>query len=399
VLFVSKRFLFPMDEGGKIRTGKLLEKLRDRFEISLVSHVEHPKDDPHLPAMRSLCADLHLVPWRPVDRTSWRFYVGVLRRIASRHPVAVANDYSAPFARAIRALLHQRRHDLLVCDFLQPSINLPAAVGVPQLLFQHNVESVILERHVARARPGLHRHFWRSQWHKMERFEREACRRFDGVVAVSDVDRRLFESRFGARRVFAIPTAVDTEYFRSRPGPVEEGSLVFTGAMDWLPNEDAILFFGDEILDRVKAAVPSVTLTVVGRNPSRRLRRRLEGRPEIRFTGRVDDVRPFMERHAVYVVPLRIGGGTRIKVYEAMAMGKAVVSTPVGVEGLPVSDGDTVVLAERADGFARAVVDLLKNPDRRQRIEQAARRYVETHCSWDRAAAAFAEACHAIVGA
>jgi glycosyltransferase involved in cell wall biosynthesis len=168
--------------------------------------------------------------------------------------------------------------------------------------------------------------------------------------------------------------------------------------MDWLPNEDAILFFADEILPRIASRVPDVTLTVVGRRPSARLRRRLEGQPTIRLTGRVDDIRPYVERAAVYVVPLRIGGGTRIKLYEAMAMGKAVVSTPVGAEGLPVQDGLHLLLAGEPAAFADAVVGLLHESERRRRLQQAARRFVETSCTWPAAAAAFADACRAVAG-
>jgi glycosyltransferase involved in cell wall biosynthesis len=166
--------------------------------------------------------------------------------------------------------------------------------------------------------------------------------------------------------------------------------------MDWLPNEDAIVFFADEILPRIVARVPDVTLAVVGRNPSPRLRRHVEGRPAIRITGRVDDIRPHVERAAVYVVPLRIGGGTRIKLYEAMAMGKPIVSTTVGAEGLPVRDGENVVLADTPDAFAAAVVRLLRDGDGRERLGQAARNFVEAHCSWPAAAAAFGAACLAV---
>jgi glycosyltransferase involved in cell wall biosynthesis len=168
--------------------------------------------------------------------------------------------------------------------------------------------------------------------------------------------------------------------------------MVFTGSMDWLPNEDAILFFAREILGRIKEKVPTIKLTVVGRNPSQRLLKELKEYPEINVIGSVEDVRPFMSRHVLYVIPLRIGGGTRIKAYEAMAMGKAVVSTAVGVEGLPIKDGEHVVLADNAEDFACAVVGLLGDEARREGIATKARSYVRRNFSWGKAAAAFAQA-------
>ena len=396
VLFVSKRFPYPADTGGKIRTARLLEHLSRRLDITLISNVEHPKDDSYLPEVHKLCARFEPVPWREVAKSSPRFYARVLRRLVSRYPVSVAGDYSQPLAERIRTCLARDRYDLLVCDFVQPSINIDTEVPCPVLLFQHNVESMIFERHARTAPNPPLRWFWRSQWRKMERFEREACGRFAGVVAVSETDRALFAQRFGARRTFAIPTAVDAEYFRPGFSPVVDGRIVFTGSMDWLPNEDAVLFFADEILPRVTARVPGATFSIVGRSPSRRLLRRLGSRPEIRITGRVDDVRPHLGSAAAYVIPLRIGGGTRIKAYEAMAMGKPVVSTSIGVEGLPLLDGEHVVIAERPDDFAAAVIRLLQEPDHGHRLGRAARRLVESSFTWPSAAQVFVDACRAV---
>jgi glycosyltransferase involved in cell wall biosynthesis len=398
VLFVAKRFPFPMDTGGKIRTGKLLEKLGRELDVTLVSNVEHPRDDPYVPYAASLCREFHGVPWTEVPRETPRFYWDVLRRTFSRYPVGVVADYSPLFAEQVRSVLGAGHYDLVVCDYLQPSVNLRGIGPYPTLLFQHNVESMILKRHAEMARHPVLRMFWRRQWKKMERYEREICQRFTGVVTVSDVDRRMLSERFGARRVFTIPTAVDSEYFRPNGGPAPDGGLVFTGSMDWLPNEDAILFFAREILGRIKERVPTVRLAVVGRNPSSRLRQQLTSRPEILVTGRVEDVRPYMKEHAVYVVPLRIGGGTRIKIYEAMAMGKAIVSTPIGAEGLPVRDEHHLLLAESPERFAQAVVKLLTDGEMRNRLGRAAREFVETRCSWDAAAAAFRSACYAVSG-
>jgi glycosyltransferase involved in cell wall biosynthesis len=287
--------------------------------------------------------------------------------------------------------------DLLVCDFLQPTLNVKNITHLPSLLFQHNVESMIARRHFESAKNPVSRLFWWVQWQKMKRYEKETCAKFDGIVAVSEQDKDLLEREFAAKNVFTISTGVDTEFFSPNEDAVEKDSLVFTGSMDWLPNEDAILFFAREILGKIKLRVPGVRLSVVGRNPSRRLVNELKPHPEIEVVGWVDDVRPFISKHALYIIPLRIGGGTRIKVYEAMAMGKAVVSTAVGVEGLPVTTDENVVIADDPESFARAVIELLQNRQMRIRIERAAREFVEKNVSWDSAADAFRDICYHLI--
>jgi polysaccharide biosynthesis protein PslH len=399
VLFFSQRFPYPMDTGGKIRTGKLLEKLSDLLNITLVSNVESRKDDAYLNQIGKLCAEFYPVPWKEAKKYSFRFYFKLLLAMFSRYPFTVISDYSRDLEVAVLRLTTSKRFDLLVCDFLQPSLNVREINGIPKLLFQHNIESVIPRRHFETSRNPIARVFWRLQWRRMQRYEKEACAKFNGVVAVSDKDREILEKEFGAKNIFAIPTGVDIEYFSPREEPVAENSLVFTGSMDWLPNEDAILFFACEILGLIKREIPAVKLTVVGRNPSKHLVKELKNHPEIDVVGRVDDVRPFISNHALYIIPLRIGGGTRIKAYEAMAMGKAIVSTMVGVEGLPVTDGENVILADDPDSFAGAVVTLLRNAEKRQRIGMNAMQLVRANCGWQNVANKFADICGRVVHA
>ena len=271
VLFFAQRFPYPMDTGGKIRTGKLLEYLRQVFDVTLISNIESPKDDAYLGQVGKLCAEFYPVPWKEVRKYSTKFYLRVLVKLFSRYPVSVSNDYSSDLEQKLMEVLQKSKYDLLICDFLQPSINCIKVTGCPTLLFQHNVEAVILRRHYEIAKDPLSKIFWWIQWKKMERFERAACQRFDGIVAVSESDKRIFETLYHAKTVFAIPTGVDTEYFRSCVDRTDDHSLVFTGSMDWLPNEDAVLYFAQDILAKIKRKIPAVTLTIVGRNPSRYL--------------------------------------------------------------------------------------------------------------------------------
>jgi glycosyltransferase involved in cell wall biosynthesis len=393
ILFLSQPFLYPSDTGGKIRTAKLLEQLKNIFDITLISNYEASRDKPFLNCMTELCQEYHPVPWRPIKKYSLRFYARLLIRMFSRYPIIVLNDYSKDIERKILYLIKKERYDLLICDFLQPTVNFRHIDGCLMLLFQHNVESVIPRRHFEVAVNPFLKLFWWLQWRKMERYEGEMCQRFTATVTVSESDKSLLVEKFGARNVFSIPTGVDTDYFFPSEETVRNNSLVFTGSMDWLPNEDAILFFARDILPRIEQQIPDVTLTVVGRSPTRSLLNEIKKYPKIELTGRVDDVRPFIARHAVYVIPLRIGGGTRIKVYEAMAMGKAVVSTRIGVEGLPVRNGENVLLSDKPEDFADAVITLLKDEEARKRMEINARCFVETSFSWEKVAQVFSNGC------
>jgi sugar transferase (PEP-CTERM/EpsH1 system associated) len=293
----------------------------------------------------------------------------------------------------LNELLAAGQYDLIVCDFLFPSVNLPRRLPCPAVIFTHNVEAEIWRRH-AEARTGMPRQLYRVQHARMLRYEQQALARFDGVLAVSDADRQTFSRLYpGAirREMHVVSTGVDTEFFAAAPEPSAGRGLVFTGSMDWLPNEDAVTYFCREILPQIRMDEPETTFTIVGRAPTPAVTR-LAATPGVTVTGRVDDVRPYLREAAVYVVPLRIGGGTRLKIFEAMAMGKAVVSTTVGAEGLPVDDGVHLLLADEPQVFARSVVRLLRRLDRRRALEAAARQLVVDRYDWSAVAGELEEA-------
>jgi sugar transferase (PEP-CTERM/EpsH1 system associated) len=390
VLWLKSDLLLPLDTGGKLRTWHLLRQLARRHEITYLAFAEARPPRALIDGMMEVASHVETVPRAPRPKGSVRFYVDAAVHTMDPLPYAVGAYRSRAYRRRLDVLLARKRFDVLVCDFLVPAVNLPDALPCPAVLFTHNVESEIWRRHADTQTDALRRMLFRAQHEKMRRFEGRALARFDGVLAVSDADRSAFGRLYPhalARPIQVVSTGVDTEYFAPAVGPAETGAgtsrsreLIFTGSMDWLPNEDAMLYFAREILPLLRAEDPRVHLSIVGRAPTPAVRR-LAG-DGVTVTGRVDDVRPFMRDAAVYIVPLRIGGGTRLKIFEAMAMGKAVVSTVIGAEGLPVTSGEQLVLADGPVEFARSVLDLLRDRDRRRRLERAARALVLERFDW-----------------
>jgi sugar transferase (PEP-CTERM/EpsH1 system associated) len=404
ILWLKSDLLLPLDKGGKLRTWHLMRQLARRHEIVYLAFAEPDTPAADLAGMAEVAARVETVARSEPPKGTLRFYADAARHLVDPLPYAVGKYRSSAFRRRLRRLLDER-FDLIVCDFLFPAVNLPRALPCPAVIFTHNVESEIWRRHADTKRGIVGRLLYGAQYRRMLRYEGRALRRFDGILAVSDADRdtfaRLYPGAIG-QPIHVVPTGVDTEYFapaaaRDAQSAISNpqcgaASLIFTGSMDWLPNEDAMIFFCRDVLPAIRAEVPGATLTIVGRAPTPAVRRLADEFAGVRVTGRVDDVRPYMRDASVYVVPLRIGGGTRLKIFEAMATGKAVVSTTVGAEGLPVVDGEHVLLADEPDAFARAVVGLLRDADRRAALETAARALVVERYDWSAVAGALESA-------
>jgi sugar transferase (PEP-CTERM/EpsH1 system associated) len=396
ILWLKSDLLIPLDKGGKLRTWHLMRHLARRHHVTYLAFADRSElsEDGTLRApiadgMREVCAELVTVPHESHPKRSTAFYLEAAAHVVRRLPYAVGKYRSAAYRGEVQRLLEERSFDLVVCDFLVPAVNLPRTLPCPAVLFTHNVEAEIWRRHAETQPNPIARALYGLQHRRMLRFERECLARFDGVLAVSDADRETFARLYpGAirRDVHVVPTGVDTAFFEPAPERASATGLVFTGSMDWLPNEDAMLHFCRDILPFVRADEPTAGLAIVGRSPTPAVAS-LGGQDGIVVTGRVDDIRPHVRDAAVYVVPLRIGGGTRLKIFEAMAAGKAVVSTTIGAEGLPAEPGRHLLIADGAEAFAQAVLRVVREPALRRSLEHEARTLVARHYDWAVAAA------------
>jgi len=400
LLFVSSRYLFPTDSGGKIRTVNVLRGMKGgAFEITLASPqpAQYRTDD--AAALEGICD--RFVGW-PDSVRGALFQWTRMRYLFSRMPVAVATDDSERGRLAIARELDQYA-DIVVVDFPHAAVLAPPPYPCPGVVFTHNVEAEIFLRHAEIARNPLKRAIWRNQAKKMERYERATLSKFTSVVAVADRDREYFKKRYGTACVTTIPTGVDLDYFTYRGGAAPAsgngGTIVFTGSMDWMANIDGVEFFMESVWPVITRGRAEARCVIVGRAPPRALVERARTlRLNWEFTGFVDDVRPFVYEAHAYVIPLRVGGGTRIKVYEAMAMGCPVVSTRIGVEGLPVKQGRHYIEADSAEGMGAAVLSLLDDYELSVRLSRQAREYVEENMSARRAAHVFEQICLRAVG-
>lgn len=388
ILWLSSGFLHPTTRGGQIRTLEMLRRLRTRHEIHYLALYDGRPEA--LARSSEFCFKAWPVPFVLAPRDSPRFWVQSARALLSQLPIVVARKRSRAARLLIEKVLRTERFDVVVCDFLTPTVNLPTSQ--PFVLFEHNVETVIWRRYAENAKDPVRRAFFRTQAERLLAFERGACRRAAHVIAVSDEDAKLLRDLCGISHVSAVPTGVDAAYF-SRPAArdADAFSLIFAGSMDWMPNVDGMLWFVREVMPLIRRQVPQCLLTIAGRRPAAAIRRLSAVDSGIRVTGTVEDMRPYLWSAGVSIVPIRIGSGTRLKIYESMAAETAVVSTSIGAEGLGVSSPDTIRIADAPEDFAGACVELLTDPNVRARQTAAAFRLVSENFSWEKVAARFEE--------
>jgi sugar transferase (PEP-CTERM/EpsH1 system associated) len=397
ILWVKAGGLVPLDSGGRIRSYNILRQLAREHRVTYFGfHAE--QDDAAHAELKAVFERVVTCPLNLPKAKSFAELMQYGQELFSREPYAISK-YCQPWVkRELRKLVQSETYDVIVCDFLVAAGVIPWDLPCPKVLFTHNVEALIWKRHYEVARNLLWKLLSWREWKAMARAEKHYLREADHVLAVSQTDADFFARELPAEKLTVIPTGVDIDFFRSTGTEEEPNSLVFTGSMDWMPNEDGIFYFAEEILPRICEAIPTARLSVVGRKPSARMKALAAADPHhLHLTGWVDDIRPYLAQSAVCIVPLRVGSGTRLKIFEAMGMGKAIVSTTIGAEGLPVRHDVDVLLADSPEDFAKSVVNLLGDAATRRRLGEAARELVETKYSWASVAREFAASLERVV--
>jgi polysaccharide biosynthesis protein PslH len=387
ILWVKADKLLPVQNGGNIRTYHVLRYLSARHELTFYSYYGGAPDADYERELRRQLPGAVAVCTGKRELSGAARGLDYLAHLGAHPPYAVSRFAHPEVQKQIQTWFREQRFDVAVCDFLDAAVNFPGSLTTPSVLFQHNVESEIWRRHADTAGNPVKKMTYAAEFRKMLRYERAAVCKFQHVIAVSENDRSLMTQWVDGDRITVVPTGVDlAEYHPApaelNPNPPSPPLITFVGAMDWEPNVDGVEFFCGEVWPAIRAEVPEARLRIVGRNPDRRVQKWASDSTHnsIEVTGRVPSVVEHLQQSAVVIVPLRIGGGTRLKIYEAMATAKAVVSTTVGAEGLDVHHGRDIILADDARSFAQAVIMLLRDPQLRRRYEKAA---AETAARYD----------------
>lgn len=387
VLFLTSEFPYPPYAGAPLRNFGLIEGLAAEHEIWLLSF----RGELALPAaqspLRSYCAQIATIP-RP-ERSRWDRLRDLL--FSARADIA-RRFYSTDFAAQLQDWLRATTFDLVQIENLEMAIYLPEIRAmqpdVPVIYDAHNAEFALQQRIYETERgsllrlPGAVYSYIQAQ--RVGAFEREVCRQVDHIIAVSDTDARLLRGLGTDTPITVVPNGISTSIYQqpaSQPIDLQQPALLFTGKMDYRPNVDAALWFAEEILPLIRQGLPDAHFYVVGQSPHPRLDV-LRGQAGITLTGLVPAVLPYLQATSVFVVPLRMGSGTRLKVLQAMAVGRPIVSTTIGAQGLSITDGEELFLADTAKEFARAVIRIQENPEQMAAMGEKARAFVRQHYDW-----------------
>jgi len=381
-LFLTPQLPYPPNQGAAIRNYSLISSLAPRHEIHLLSFAHSPPDAGEAGPLLRLLRQVRVVPF-----PSRPFLKRALSTLLSPRPDLALRLQSREFQAVVKEKLAEERFDAVQVEALEMAPYVEHLVGRkvrPLLVYDaHNAEHLLQKRafqvDVRDPRRWLGAFYSLLQWRKLRRYEGWVISHFDRLIVTSPQDGKALEALAAGKRAWVIPNAVDTDLYRPVEG-VEEEELVFTGKMDFRPNVDAMLWFCREVWPLLKSQIPGLRFCVVGQSPSPAVLS-LADDPSVTVTGPVEDDREHMARARVYVAPLRVGGGTRLKILRAMAMGKAIVATSMACEGIELR-GDELLLADTPQAFAQAILALWDDAGRRRELGHRARALVEARYDW-----------------
>jgi glycosyltransferase involved in cell wall biosynthesis len=384
VVMIDEELPYPPISGKRIRTLNLTERLARRHRVTYVCHRNADPDEACRAAehfaglgIRTVVVDRAVPP-----RHGARFYARLAANLLSPLPYSVSSHTSRPLRQALVDLAAEEPVDLWHVEWT-PYAQALANISGPRVVMAHNVESVIWQRYHETATNSLKRWYIGVQWRKFRRFERQALAQADLTIAVSELDADRFRRDLGVPRVNVVDNGVDTSYFRPTDLPREPATLLFLGSLEWRPNLDAVRQLLERTYPAVCSELPDTRLLLVGRNPPAWLARLATTTPGVQLHGNVPDVRPFLARASLLVVPLRIGGGSRLKILEALASGTPVISTRIGAEGLDLAPGRHLEMVEEIDDLAGGIVRLLHRPELARQQAEAGRQQVLRLYDWD----------------
>lgn len=389
VAIVNEGIGYPPDAGNWLRTLNLMVPLARRHQITYIcrgsndpSAVSRAREYYADHGIRALISDDH-----PPENRGAMFYGRLAANLLSPFPYSIAAHRSRAVRATMRRLAAEERIDLWQFETISYADTL-SPTSARTIVMAHNVESLIWERLRDAERGRARRWYIGHQWRKYARFEQRVLRAADRVVAVSEEDAALMRERFGVSNAAVVDNGVDIARFANDSSiQVRDARLVlFLGSLEWRPNLDSVELLLSEIMPAVRASEPEARLCIVGRKPPASLVKRVKDDPLTELHPNVPDVRPYLARAAMLAVPLRIGGGSRLKILEAAAAGLPVVTTRVGCEGLRFEAGRDLSVVNSADEMSGALLECMRHPAAAAARAANAKRVIDSRYDWSRLA-------------
>jgi glycosyltransferase involved in cell wall biosynthesis len=382
ILFIAPEIPYPLTGGHPLRTFNILKLLAENNKIYFVSFIKEEDEIKYKIGIEPICETIDLF-YIQKDDFSMRFLLNVFKNIFSPLPFVAQKYFSKKAFSRILEILSKYQIDLIHLDLLPMSSYYPALDSVPTILTDHNVESQRLYRWMKIEKNIFTKLFLFYQHLKLRRYEREMCARFDLCIAVSDEDKNQLHALCKTGKFEVIPNGVDIDYYAPSDQIADKNRCIWVGGMDGPYNSDAVDYFLDEIFPLVKKELPQVEIDFVGRFPTKKLTKKAAEEKKIKVYGFVDDVRPYIHQAAVFIAPIRSGSGTKIKVLNAMSLGKPVVTTSIGAEGILAEPDHDVMIADDPRNFADKIIYLLRNPDKAKDMGRKARKLIEEVYDWE----------------
>jgi len=383
ILFISTNYPYPPDSGHNLRTFYTLKYLAQANRIYYVAFKKRHQDLPQSDPIKEMCEKIDIFV-TPDDFSRLRMSFSLIRNLASDYPYVADKYYIEQVERRIREVLYKNKIDIVHLDLLPLTRYLNNFRGIPVALTEHNVESARLLSLIKQSKNILFKMYMYIQYKKLSSFEREEMGKCEICIAVSENDKEVLSKLSPDTEITVIPNGVDVEYFSPKNGEQIPRSAIWVGGMKDFYNRQAVNYFCEEIFEKIKKEVQDVRLTMVGKSPTKKVLELAKQNKDVRCIGYAEDVRPYINEAMIFIAPILSGGGTKLKVLNALAMGKAVVTTSVGAEGIDVTNGENIIIADNPDEFARRSVELLKNPEKTERIGKKARELIIEKYDWEK---------------
>jgi len=378
ILFLSARIPYPLDTGAKIRTHYILKSLSVENKITMLTFYSDDHELDNIKYIQNDNVNVLAIKNTHINKNS---YIKIITSLFSSLPITTSKYYSHEYKTTLNKLL-EHDYDIIHCEHVHLAHYILQNVDVPRVLNAHNVEYKLAHQMYKYESNVIKKIVYKLQCTRMLKYEQKISSSFELILSVSENDKSDFLNLNPKGHIEAVDNGVDLNYFLYNSVKTEN-YIVFVGSMDWMPNIDGVNYFLESIFPIIKEQLPNVKFVVVGRNPTKNLINLSKSNSDFIVTGTVDDVRPYIEKAAVYVVPLRVGGGTRLKILEAFAMGKALVSTSLGCEGIDCIDAEHLLIRDDPQQFAYAVLDLFNDAECCEALGKNSYNLVRNKYSWD----------------